>query len=77
MASGEKWDLLNIPAQFKCYRRALQSGKAMARRRGIPIMIRHHGARHLEDDTRVNQYVLPDGRVDIRRDASGARIDAC
>lgn len=72
----ERWDLLNLPGQWGCYPRALKAAKGAARLRRIPIMLRHHGPRHLEDQTRANQYVLPDGSVDIRRNESGGLIDA-
>lgn len=72
----EVWDLLNMNARYGCYPRAVKGAKGMARNRKIPILLRHHGPRHGEDDTRVNQYVHPDGRVDIRRDEGGKAIDA-
>lgn len=76
MASGEKWDLLNFVGQYKCFKKAFGVAKYRALRKQVPIMVRHHGPHHLEDDTRVNQYVHPDGRRDIRRDDAGKAIDA-
>lgn len=72
----EFWDLLNIPGlRYACYKRACKQATSSARTRKIPIMVRHHGARHGQDDTRVNQYVHVDGRVEIRRDDAGHAID--
>ena len=73
---AEHWDLLNIPAQFRCYRRAKLSGMAIAKARGVAIMIRHHGPRpDLNDPTRVNHYVQPNGEFVWARDESGNLID--
>lgn len=73
---GEKWDLLNIQGRYSCYPKALRTAQRQAKSRGVPILIRHSGPNHGLDYTRVNQYVLPNGSADIRRDESGNPIDA-
>lgn len=72
----EFWDLLNIGARFPCYRRASMAAKAVAAARGIPIMVRHHGSRpQLNDPTRINHYILPDGSTSYAKDERGWLID--
>lgn len=74
--SSEMWDLLNIPVRYNCYPKCLRAAQRTAKSRNIAILIRHHGPHHLEDHTRANQYVRPDGSVDIRRNETGGFIDA-
>lgn len=72
---NEKWDLLNIQGRYSCYPKALRTAQRQAKSRNQPILLRHHGPNHGADHTRVNQYVLPNGNADIRRDESGRAID--
>ncbi len=76
MAQAEHWDLLNIPARFTCYRRAFAAGAAIAKARDIAIMIRHHGPRpSVDDPTRVNHYVWPNGERNWAKDGHGWYVD--
>lgn len=73
----EYWDLKNIVSKFGCYKRCREAALAKARRMGVDIIIRHHGARATpnRDPQRVNQWARTDGQIVYNRDADGNFVD--